>query len=283
MFKKWLNNCLVLIIAVVFIIMALVGRNHMMTTTKTKQKIYHSRMVPTILVPGSSASQERFNGTVSSLNQMGRKHGLLKLTVQTNGHIKYSGQLQASDNQPYIVIAFQNNTDSYATIKKQAKWLSLALDDLQEKYHFRNFNAIGHSNGGLDWTVYLEKYYSSSALNIKTLMTIGTPYNFEVTDTAHQTEMLKDLIADKKSLPSSLIMYNVAGTQTYDGDYIVPIASVELGKYIYQNQVAHYTQVTVTGDAAEHSDLPQNTEVLSLIAEHILKGNIKKGTFQPKG
>ncbi|MGT2935534.1 alpha/beta hydrolase [Streptococcus castoreus] len=281
--KKWLNYCLALSVLIGFVFMAVVGRNHVISSTKTNQRIFQSRMVPTIMVPGSSATQERFNSTINSLNQMGSKHSLLKLTVQTDGSIKYTGQLQSGDNHPYIVIAFQNNTDSYATIKKQAKWLSKALNDLQEKYHFRNFNAIGHSNGGLDWTVYLEKYYSSSSLNIKTLMTIGTPYNFEVTDTSHQTEMLKDLIANNKALPNTLTMYNIAGTQTYDGDYIVPISSVELGKYIYQNQVAHYTQVTVSGDDAEHSDLPQNPEVLNLIAEHILKVNTKKGAFRPKG
>ena len=42
-------------------------------------------------------------------------------------------------------------------------------------------------------------------------------------------------------------MYSVAGTITYDSDELVPDASVSAGKYIYQNQAASYTEITVTG------------------------------------
>ena len=43
------------------------------------------------------------------------------------------------------------------------------------------------------------------------------------------------------------------------------IESVEAGKYIFQNQVAHYTQITVSGDEAGHSSLPQNRQIVNLI------------------
>lgn len=271
--KMWLSRLLGLLVLCLFIFMAVVGRQHLVGTTKFTRQIYRSRMRPTILVPGSSATQERFNSMVSSLNKTGKKHSLLKLTVKKDNKISYSGHLAANDEQPYIVIAFEDNTDSYTTIKKQAKWLQLALTQLQKKYRFRSFNAIGHSNGGLDWTLYLEKYYDDSSFHMMKLMTIGSPYNFELESSSHRTQMLTDLIANREELPEDLTVYNVAGTNSYDGDYIVPIASVESGKYIFQKQVKHYTQITVTGDDAQHSDLPQNEEVLALISEHIL--NIK--------
>ena len=239
-------------------------------------KIYNSRMNPTIMVPGSEATQERFNETLASLNKQGKKHSILKLTVHKDNSISYSGQIAASDNRPYIVVAFTDNKDSYATIKKQAKWLDHALDELQKKYHFKNFSAIGHSNGGLDWTVYLENYYAKENFHLNTLMTIGTPYNFEVVNSSNHTQMLQDLIAAKDALPDDLTVYNVAGTNSYDGDYIVPITSVETGKYIFQKTIKQYTQITVTGNEAEHSDLPTNKEVLDLISENILNNNRKK-------
>ena len=46
-------------------------------------------------------------------------------------------------------------------------------------------------------------------------------------------------------------------------------ASVSAGKYIYQNQAASYTEITVTGEDAQHSDLPTNDEVVALVKEHI--------------
>lgn len=46
-------------------------------------------------------------------------------------------------------------------------------------------------------------------------------------------------------------------------------AGVTAGKYIYQNQAASYTEITVTGEDAQHSDLPTNDEVVALIKQHI--------------
>ncbi|MGT2837339.1 alpha/beta hydrolase [Streptococcus macacae] len=256
--------------------MLILGRGYMNTSSKTKIRNYNSRINPTIMLPGSEATRERFNGTIDSLNKMGKKHSVLKLTVHKNDNITYSGQIAANDVNPYIVIGFEDNSDSYANIKRQAKWLDHALAELQKKYHFRDFNAIGHSNGGLDWTVYLEQYYSDEDFNMQTLMTIGTPYNFEVVNSSNRTQMLQDLIKEQDNLPDDLTVYNVAGTNNYDGDYIVPVTSVETGKYIFQKTVDQYTQVTVTGSEAEHSDLPENKEVLDLISENILHNKSKK-------
>lgn len=77
----------------------------------------------------------------------------------------YSGQLSTNDTKPYIIIAFSNNTDGYANIK-QTQSLDIAMQALQNRYHFKQFNAVGHSNGGLNWTIYLENY-NSQDFNIK--------------------------------------------------------------------------------------------------------------------
>ena len=79
-------------------------------------------------------------------------------------------------------------------------------------------------------------------------MTIGTPYNFTETNIKNKSVMLADFIAGKKNIPSTLHVYSVAGTITYDSDELVPDASVSAGKYIYQNQAKSYTEITVTGE-----------------------------------
>lgn len=270
------------IAALALIGMTLSGKSYVHKISDHQIKINSSRMNPTILVPGSSATQERFDSMLESLNNMGHKHSILKLTVKTDNSIRYSGQITNNDLRPFIVIAFENNHDGYANIKKQTAWLNIAMNALQKKYKFKNFNAIGHSNGGLNWTIFLEKYYDSDDFNIQTLMTIGTPYNFEETNTENRTQMLKDLIANRDNIPSTLTMYSLAGTCTYDADKIVPFASVEAGKYIYQNTAKHYTQLTVTGSDADHSDLPSNTEVIQYIADKVLKINNRRQDRKPQ-
>ena len=266
-------SCLLLL--GMFMTMILFGQLYINKEVKNKKMSYNSRMIPTIMIPGSSATQERFDSMIKTLNTMGKTHSILKLTVSESGNISYSGQLSTNDTKPYIIIAFSNNTDGYANIKKQTQSLDIAMQALQNRYHFKQFNAVGHSNGGLNWTIYLEKYYNSQDFNIQTLVTLGSPYNFEETNSSNRTQLLQDLISNNTTIPQSLLVYNIAGSQSYDDDYIVPLSSVESGKYVFQKIVKRYTQLTVTGDDAEHSDLPQNKEVIQLIVEKILQGNQK--------
>lgn len=243
-------------------------------TRKNVQKIekfYNSKLSPIIMIPGSSATENRFDGLVTKLNQdrQGTKHSLLKVKVWNDGTITYSGSIDAKDNEPIIVIGFENNKDGYSNIKKQAKMVNQAFEDLQEKYNFNNFKGLAHSNGGLIYTAFIENFLGDYDVDLKTFMTIGTPYNFTETNIKNKSEMLADFIKNREAIPTTLHMYSVAGTITYDSDELVPDASVSAGKYIYQNQAASYTEITVTGEDAQHSDLPTNDEVVALIKQHI--------------
>ena len=123
-------------------------------------KFYNARLSPIIMIPGSSATENRFDGLVQKLNQRRRgvKHSLLKVKVWNDGRITYSGSIAANDNEPIIVIGFENNKDGYSNIKKQAKMVNAAFEDLQGKYNFNNFKGLGHSNGGLIYTAFIENY-----------------------------------------------------------------------------------------------------------------------------
>lgn len=53
-----------------------------------------------------------------------------------------------------------------------------AITVLREKYSFNSFKALGHSNGGLIYTVFLQQYLANhSGLEMEKLLTIGSPYN----------------------------------------------------------------------------------------------------------
>ena len=232
-----------------------------------------SQLSPVIMVPGSSATTERFNELVNTLNKdTPVKHSVLKVKVKTDGQLVYTGKVNKGDNEPFIIIGFENNKDGYSNIKKQASWLNTAFRSLSEQYTFNNFKAFGHSNGGLIWTYWLEHYYAdyTSDIKIKELMTVGTPFNFNETSINHKTQMLEDFIKNKNKIPTSLNVYSVSGGKNYESDGLVPEDSVEAGKYIFQTQVKHYTTMTVTGASAQHSSLPQNQQVVQLIEQYLL-------------
>lgn len=263
-----------LVLAFAFIIvLAIPSYSWTRQNIKAIEKFHNSKLSPIIMIPGSSATENRFDGLVKKLNQTKRgvKHSLLKVKVWNDGRITYSGSISSKDNEPIIVVGFENNADGYNNIKKQAKMFHDAFADLQNRYSFNNFKAFAHSNGGLIYTAFIENYLNEYDVDLKTLMTVGTPYNFNETNINNKSEMLADFIKNKKNIPSTLIMHSVAGTITYDSDELVPDASVSAGKYIYQNQAKSYTEITVTGEDAQHSDLPTNDEVVSLVNQYIVE------------
>ncbi|KRM71363.1 alpha/beta hydrolase [Lacticaseibacillus brantae] len=275
--KHWRSLIIILITLAATLIVLIPATTWMTANVKSARVIHNSRMEPVILIPGSSATQDRFNTLINDLNKQTTGHSLLKITVQTNGSLKYSGRIARNDNEPYIVVAFENNKDGYPNIKKQAAWFNTAFTQLRKTYRFNRFRGIGHSNGGLIYTLFLEKYYQADEVTMSRLMTIGTPYNLAESNSDNRTQMLSDMIAARKSLPTGLTVYSIAGTENLDGDGTVPIESVEAGKYIFQNQVKHYTQITVSGDDAAHSDLPQNQQIIQLISQYIVSTPNQQG------
>lgn len=266
------RSLIVLVLGIVFLGL-LIGPAYKWTQANVASMTgrHDSRMSPIIMIPGSSATQNRFDSLVKQLNKADkRRHSLIKLTVKTNDQITMTGTLRPRDNEPVIVVGFENNKDGYANIKKQARWFSLAFKKLANKYQFNNFKAIGHSNGGLIYTYYFEHYFNRDDITVKRIMTIGSPYNFSEANLSHKTQMLADFIKYRDRLPKKTTVYSVAGTENYDSDGLVPARSVEAGKYIYQGQVKHYTEITVTGDNAQHSDLPQNKQIVALIRQYML-------------
>lgn len=275
---KWLVILFLIILA-----LSIPAFSWMKTTNRDRAQRRKSLVSPLIMIPGSGASINRFDSLIAILNKNNpHPHSVLKIKVGTNDSLDFSGSIDHGDNEPIIVVGFQNNHDGYSNIKKQASWLDEAFYQVSQTYKFNNFKAFGHSNGGLIWTYWLEHYYSyyKSDIKIKKLMTLASPFIFSESNFSHKTQMLSDLIKYRKNLPKNLIVYSLLGGENYDSDGIVPENSVHAGKYIFQNQVKQFTEITITGSDATHSDLPQNKEVVAAIKQYLLD---KKKNNSPLG
>lgn len=236
---------------------------------------YNSPMSPVIMIPGSSASANRFDDLVKTVNRTyGEHHSLLRMTVHTNDKITYSGSIRPNDERPFIVVGFENNKDGYSNIKKQAVWFNIAFNQLKKRYRFNNFNAFGHSNGGLIWTIFFEKYFDDSTITANQMLTVGTPYNFEEKNTSNRTQMLNDLVKSRDKIPEDLTYYSIAGTQLYSDDGIVPLGSVDAGKYVYEGRIKHYTLITLTGSKAQHSDMIDSNQFITIFHQYIVGNGI---------
>ena len=259
------------LILVFTILLAIPTYRYTRKNSEQMARHYNSQLSPVIMIPGSSATENRFDGMVEQLNSgQAKKHGLLKIKVMNNGKMKFRGRISSRDNEPIIVVGFENNRDGYSNIKEQARLFNRCFEQLYERYEFNNCKCIGHSNGGLVWTCFLEKYSGNYDVSFKKLMTIGSPYNFSEQSMKKKSQMLSDFIKYSHRLPDDLTVYSVAGTETYTSDGLVPEKSVEAGKYIFQGKVKSFTQITVTGRKAGHSDLPENRQIVDLIQKYVL-------------
>ena len=274
---KWL-----LILFIVILALSIPAYSWMKKSNRDQAERRKSLLSPIIMVPGSSATVNRFDSLIELLNKDNpHPHSVLKVKVSTNDKLSFSGSISRGDNEPIIVIGFENNHDGYSNIKKQAAWFDDAFYQISETYKFNNFKAFGHSNGGLILTYWLEHYYSdySSEIKIKKLMTLASPYNFNEGSMNHKTQMLEDFIKNRKELPKWLKVYSLSGGESYESDGIVPEASVNASKYIFQNQVKSFMEITVTGSKAGHSSLPQNKDVVRVMKQYLI--NKQKASNQP--
>ena len=228
-------------------------------------------ILPIIMIPGSSATENRFNRMVKKLNRnLHSHHSLVRIKVWNDGHMTYRGHLKRKDRNPIFVVGFQNNRDGYENIKKQAAMFDTALTVLREQYSFNSFKALGHSNGGLVFTIFLQQYLANHpGLEMEKLLTIGSPYNLNKKNINHRVAMLDDFISNQENLPKKLQHLSIMGIFFRDGDGIVHKSSVEAGSLIYKGKIASHREVVIVGKDAHHSSLPQNQQVIDLIKEFL--------------
>ena len=227
---------------------------------------------PIIMIPGSSATENRFNKMVQKLNHgQHPHHSLIRIKVWNDSRMTYRGHLKLKDRNPIFVVGFQNNRDGYKNIKKQAAMFNAAITVLREKYSFTSFKGLGHSNGGLVYTAFLQQYLANhSGLEMEKLLTIGSPYNLNKKEVSDRVPMLEDFVTNQDKLPQQLQHLSILGIFFRDGDGIVHRSSVEAGSLIYKGKIASHREVVITGKAAHHSSLPQNEQVVDLIREFLL-------------
>ncbi|WEV45217.1 alpha/beta hydrolase [Streptococcaceae bacterium ESL0687] len=225
----------------------------MFSDKKTKDK--SPLTCPAIFIPGSSAGKNRFDLTFKMLGINPKK--VLKLRINADQVISTRGIYQG-----YVVISFDDNRDGHKNIQKQAELLDSAFAYLLSKYDFQEFNAIGHSNGGLNWTIFLEKYFKKYKKKINNLVTIGSPFNLR-NRRGRKSAMLSDLIANRKKLPRDMDVYTIIGL---DDGFVTPHSAYS-ARDVFHKRVANFTQLTVSGFKSHHSILPHNQDTVNLLAK----------------
>ena len=230
---------------------------------------------PLILIPGTNSDKDRFDVLIQSMRKKVGPRDVLKIEVQKNGDLKWTSSLRKKSVNPFIVISFADNSEE--AVDEQAKWIQIALDKAHDLYKFDTYNALGHSNGGLAWTIYLEEETSSQTSQMKKLITLGTPYNdLETEDNPYpkraslkETDRLEDMVRVRHAISNSLSMVSIAGDYRDGSDGVVPVTSALASEKIYKNDITSYQEKVFYGDDAQHSDLIENENIINYIVNEL--------------
>lgn len=234
-------------------------------------QVNHPIATPLILVPGTYGTQNRFDEMLATLKTTTPDLSVEKITVHTDGTLKVTGKIKKSSQHPVFVIAFEEAEDGIEAISQQAQWFQQALHSILDFYDFETYNFVGHSNGGLVFTEYLEYLQTTDEPQVASMITLGTPYNDVVEEenqnyqSANVTEWLNHYLVSSIR-QTNFEMINIAGSlnnQATDGT--VPLASVQMGAQIFQNKTEYQEKIV----SASHSNLTENEEVLELLSKVI--------------
>ncbi|MBC6316116.1 alpha/beta hydrolase [Listeria grandensis] len=238
-----------------------------------------SKTTPIVLVHGTHGTANSFNGMISRITETyGKSTDKVIVLVKKDGTLEYQGTLSNKSKNPFIQVVFENND---APIDQEATWVATVIKDIQKKYNVTQYNAIGHSNGGLALTTYAEKLADDSAPIMEKLVVIGTPFNdldgddnaatTDFTDVANRTTELQQYIDDSTNLDAKLQVLSIAGDLDNNAvsDGVVPVQSALSSRLIFEGNVANYSEEIVTGANAQHSDLHENTTVDGIVADFI--------------
>ena len=145
------------------------------STKNTAEQKVNSTQVPLILIPGTNGDGDQFDNFMNMITKKIGKRDILKINVKTDGTTEWTSSLTKKSIAPFIVISFSDSSEK--GVEKQAEWTDIAMKKAHQLYSFNSYNALGYSNGGLVWTIYLEKMTQKSTSQMKNLITLGTPYN----------------------------------------------------------------------------------------------------------
>ncbi|BDR56119.1 alpha/beta fold hydrolase [Xylocopilactobacillus apis] len=195
---------------------------------------------PLIMVPGSGGTADSYDTMIDQLKKDEKGVNWLKLTVDQKGKVTSQGNLHKTDKIPIVVIGFADSSDE--SVPAQGQWLGNAFQYLKKYYKFKKFNYLGHSNGGLIITYYLESHVKNGDPIPDKLMFLGAPFNGIEADENkldnHNklktiSSDLKPLLAAKNKLPRNIEVSNIYSNLEDDSDGIVPVESVKAGKMLY--------------------------------------------------
>lgn len=270
MVNKWLKGVLWL-----GLLGFLLNTFHLSAKAENNQATMTLKNEALVMVPGTGATVDRFDKLIAQLQKKAAVE-VLKITVQTDGQLTIKGELSQKDIRPIIVIGFADSSEE--TVLQQAIWFQKAMEYVQHYYGVEKYSFLGHSNGGLVLTEYLEYVHLTVDPQPTKLLFLGTPFNdvgwkynemaTSLTKVKARSAILQRYLSKKQRLLKEINIISIAGNVTKgNSDGVVPVTSLLAGRLIYGESQSY--EEFVVAENAKHSQLVIHPTVVNFVQDFL--------------
>lgn len=270
MVNKWLKGVLWL-----GLLGFLLNTFHLSAKAENNQATMTLKNEALVMVPGTGATVDRFDKLIAQLQKKAAVE-VLKITVQTDGQLTIKGELSQKDIRPIIVIGFADSSEE--TVPQQAIWFQKAMEYVQHYYGVEKYSFLGHSNGGLVLTEYLEYVHLTVDPQPTKLLFLGTPFNdvgwkynemaTSLTKVKARSAILQRYLSKKQRLLKEINIISIAGNVTKgNSDGVVPVTSLLAGRLIYGESQSY--EEFVVAENAKHSQLVIHPTVVNFVQDFL--------------
>ncbi|WP_436861688.1 alpha/beta hydrolase [Staphylococcus caeli] len=274
--KLWVWLTMIVVIIVVAVL-GIVISQHQSNHKSMGNSNFTKSQTPTLFLHGygGSANSEKF--MVKRAEQRGATNNTITAIVSKEGAVKLKGKLKSNASNPIVKIELEDNKQGY--LDKNAKWFKNVLIKLQNEYHIKHFNFVGHSMGNLTFAQYMMTYGKDDALpQLNKQVNIAGTFNgvlgmnekvneISVDDNGkpsrmnppfQQLRVLKDIYNGKNI--EVLNIYGGLEDGTHSDGRVSNSSSKSL-KYLLGDSPKSYKESLYKGKSAQHSQLHENKAV----------------------
>ncbi|WP_407886398.1 alpha/beta hydrolase [Levilactobacillus sp. N40-8-2] len=277
---------------VLFLGIGLVGLGLSACTKSNKQSTtvnVANNYQPTLFFHGWGSSYHAENQMARSLVNAGLTNTVIRAMVSKQGKVTLSGQFHQDDHRPIVEVGFEDNRNGSA--QQWGRWATAVVVKLQQTYHIKTFNMVGHSMGNMAIMFYLKQQKANLPKLQKQVDIAGhfngilgmndEPNRMKLNRAGKPDKMQADykaLLSLRKTYPKNQIaVLNIYGDKN-DGshsDGSVSNASSRSLRYLVADRAKSYQEHRIVGANAQHSKLHDNLQVDRLLIS-FLKANTQR-------
>jgi len=241
--------------------------------------------VPTLFFHGWGSSYHAEEHMAQAAVSAGVTQTVVRAMVSKRGKVTLSGQFKPGDTHPIVEVGFRDNKSAdYHVVGRWAKNVVVAL---QQTYHIKSFNMVGHSMGNMAIVFYsLDNGQNKQLPRLRKQVDIAGHFNgilgmddvanrMQLTHQGQPTKMTatyRELLGLRRDYPNNQVdVLNIYGDKG-DGshsDGSVSNASSQSLRYLVAGRAKSYQESKVTGPNAQHSKLHANRRVDQLLIKFL--------------